>query len=154
MEPSALSGVSSSPTSRGRDVLVVEDEQRIRNMHAVALKEMGFNPTLAASAEAATRALAERSFDILLLDLNLPGMDGIAFLESIRREHRDMQAIILTGFGDLAAARKAIHLDVVEFLTKPCPLGTLERALDRARKRITGLGEGQAPVLPQPAFPF
>ena len=122
----------------GREVLVVEDEQRIRDMLGKALTEMGFRATFTASAEAGAKALAQRPFDILILDLNLPGRGGIDFLESVRRQRNDVQVIILTGFGDLEAARAAIHLDVVEFLTKPCALGSLEVALDRASKRGRG----------------
>jgi DNA-binding NtrC family response regulator len=130
----------------GNDVLVVEDEVRVRNMLASALKEMGFNATFVPTAEAAAKALAQRSFDILILDLNLPGQGGIEFLEHARRQGCDSQAIILTGFGDLDAARKAIHLEVVEFLTKPCSLGALEVALSRARRRRRGqIGEGHGP---------
>src|SRR5207245_10744712 len=51
------------------------------------------------------------------------------------RKEPDVQVIILTGFGDLDAAKRAIHLDVVDFLTKPCALGALEQAIDRARRR-------------------
>src|SRR4051794_1625443 len=104
---------ASSPSlPTGRDVLVVEDELRIRNMLSQALAQMNFHPTLVASAEAATRALAQRAYDILILDLNLPGMGGMEFLQSVRKQHRDIQVIILTGFGDLESAQKAIHLDV------------------------------------------
>jgi DNA-binding NtrC family response regulator len=136
MESASTSASSTLPT--GREVLVVDDEPRIRNMLAQALKQMDFRATLAASAEAASRELAQRTFDILILDLNLPGMDGMEFLTAVRKQHRDIQVIILTGFGDLEAARQAIHLDVVEFLTKPCALGNLEAALDRASKRRKG----------------
>ncbi|MDB5322053.1 MAG: response regulator with CheY-like receiver, AAA-type ATPase, and DNA-binding domain [Phycisphaerales bacterium] len=134
--PSSSSSASTLPT--GREVLVVDDEMRIRNMLSQALKEMGFRATLAPSAEAAARELAQRTFDILILDLNLLGMDGMEFLASVRKQHRDIQVIVLTGFGDLEAAKRAIHLDVVEFLTKPCALGSLEVALDRASKRRKG----------------
>jgi DNA-binding NtrC family response regulator len=142
MEPAE----SSLPT--GREVLVVEDEARVRSMLSQALKDMGFNATLTSCAEAATRALGQKTFDILMLDLNLPGMNGIDFLELIRRQQNHIQVIILTGFGDLEAARKAIHHDVVEFLTKPCALGSLESALDRARKRRKAqiIGAGAAPA--------
>jgi DNA-binding NtrC family response regulator len=135
-----------SPLPSGRNVLVVEDEVRLRTMLSQALKQMGFQATLAPSAEAATRALSQASYDILILDLNLPGMGGMEFLDSLRRQHRDLQVIILTGFGDLDAAKKAIHLDVAGFLTKPCALGELEVALDRAQKRRRGQIVGQAPL--------
>ena len=128
----------SSPSSSGRNVLVVEDEMRLRNMLSQALKEMGFHATLVGSAEAANRLLENQTFDILILDLNLPGASGIELLTQLRKNNSDIQAIIMTGFGDLDAARQAIHLDVVEFLTKPCSLGSLESALDRASKRRKG----------------
>jgi len=144
--------MSSLPT--GREVLIVEDELRLRNMLNQALKEMGFNATLAPTAEAAAKLLAQRTFDIMMLDLNLPGMDGIEFLEGVRERHKDIQVIILTGFGDLEAAKKAIHLDVVEFLTKPCALGKLEQALDRARKRQKSQIVGDSPVVSQAVLQF
>jgi DNA-binding NtrC family response regulator len=71
-----------------------------------------------------------------MLDLNLPGVSGLDVLEKMRQSQRDVAAIILTGFGDLASAKRAIHLDVVEFLTKPAHLGELEVALGRAEQRL------------------
>jgi DNA-binding NtrC family response regulator len=138
----------------GREVIVVEDEIRIRTMLNQALKEMGFQATLVPTAEAAARALAQKTFDIMILDLNLPGMNGIEFLESVRKQQSDIQVIILTGFGDLEAAKKAIHLDVVEFLTKPCALGTLEVALDRARKRRKSQILGDSSTPPETVLQF
>src|SRR3954465_14728935 len=92
----------SKPLPSGNEVVVVEDDPRVRNMLAGALKEMGFAGTFCASAEAANRALGSGgNFDVLILDLNLPGTGGIEFLESVRRQKNDIQAIILTGFGDL-----------------------------------------------------
>jgi DNA-binding NtrC family response regulator len=72
----------------------------------------------------------------MLLDLNLPGMSGMELFGLLRQRWPQTQVVILTGFGDLEAAREAIRLDVVDFLTKPCSLGDLEVALDRARKRL------------------
>jgi len=118
-------------------VLVVEDESRLRDMLVRAITDMGFAASGVASAEAALRAFAERPIDIALLDLNLPGMSGMELLERLRRQHADVQAIVLTGFGDLETARTAMHLDAVDFLTKPCALGDLEVSLDRARSRLS-----------------
>ena len=137
----------------GRDVLIVEDEARVRIMLEQALKTMGYTTTLAGSGEAAVRSLAERAFDIVMLDLNLPGMNGMDLLERARRQHPDLAVIILTGFGDLDSARRAIHLDVVDFLTKPCTLGSLEMALDRASKRRRSkLVDEAASAMPATAF--
>jgi DNA-binding NtrC family response regulator len=115
-----------------------------------AVREMGFNPVAAATAESALREAGHRQFDIAIVDLNLPGMGGLSMLERLRESQPDVQAIVLTGFGDLEAARAAIRLDVVDFLTKPCALGTLEESLDRARRRRFKLADHETPV-PQPA---
>jgi DNA-binding NtrC family response regulator len=133
-------------------VLVVEDDPRVRRMLAQALKEMNFNATFAASAEAALPLVAEHVYDTLIVDLNLPGMGGMDFLERVRRRQNDVPVIILTGFGDLDAARKAIHLDVVEFLTKPCTLGSLETAMSRARQRRKGQIVTEAAASEDPAL--
>lgn len=126
---------SAFPPGEGRQVLLVEDETRLREMLTRAIHEMGFCPTAVALAEPALRLLESRPFDILVVDLNLPGMSGLEFLERVRDRWPATRAVVLTGFGDLDAARQAIRLDVVDFLTKPCPLGELEVALDRARNR-------------------
>ena len=149
-----MDAISPSELPTGRDVLVVEDEVRIRNMLNQALREMGYHATLTSTAEAATKALSQRSFDILILDLNLPGMGGLDFLECTRGRHRETQVIILTGFGDLESAQKAIHLDVVEFLTKPCTLGNLESALERARRRRRGQIVGEPGAHAEPRLQF
>jgi DNA-binding NtrC family response regulator len=153
---SALMESHTSKTSppSGRDVLVIEDEARIRDMLARALKSLEFSATFANSAEAGARAIAAKTYDILILDLNLPGMGGIEFLEMVRRHQCDIQVIILTGFGDLEAAKKAIHLDVVEFLTKPCALGTLEVALARAHQRRKAQFVTEVSASPEPAMQF
>ena len=139
------------PPSEAREVLIVEDELRLREMLHRAVREMGFNPTVAATGEAALREADKRQFDIAIVDLNLPGMGGLTMLERLRDSQPDVQAIVLTGFGDLDAARAAIRLDVVDFLTKPCALGALEESLDRARRRHFKATDPEPPVQPQDA---
>ncbi|HTL28654.1 MAG TPA: response regulator [Tepidisphaeraceae bacterium] len=133
----------------GRRVLLVEDEQRLREMLTRAVREMDFEISATPSAEAALRLLENHCFDIAIVDLNLPGMHGLSFLEMAHKRWPMLQSIILTGFGDLDAARKAIRIDAVDFLTKPAPLGELELALGRARARLLQ----QMPVEPPPPDP-
>jgi DNA-binding NtrC family response regulator len=134
-------------------VLVVEDEMRMRELLVRAIGEWGMVSAGARSAEEALRHLQQSPADILILDLNLPGMDGMELLERVRTSWPNMQVIILTGFGDLAAAKQAIHLDVVEFLTKPCHLGDMEQAIDKARKRLIPQIEPDTPPPPEPQGP-
>lgn len=97
---------------------------------------MGFEATAVGSAEQAVRVLEQKPYPVIVVDLNLPGVGGMELLQSVRTRWPATQAIILTGFGDLTAARQAIHLDVVDFLTKPCALGDLEVAIGRAFRRL------------------
>ena len=117
-------------------VLVVEDESRLRDLLTRALTGWGFQTSVARSGEEASRLAESQPVDIAILDLNLPGKDGLETLRKLRERMPHLQAIVLTGFASIDSAKQAVHLDVVEFLTKPCHLGELEQALDRALRRI------------------
>lgn len=149
----------SSPASRNPQVLVVEDEPRMRDLLTRAISSWGHAASAAATGEEALRIMESRPRQIVILDLNLPAMSGMECFEQIRNRWPQTQVIILTGFGDLESARKAIHLDVVEFLTKPAHLGQLEQAIDRAQRRLEAFKEPpkvlieQAPPPPPPPPP-
>jgi DNA-binding NtrC family response regulator len=117
-------------------ILVVDDENRLRDVLTRAIASWGFQVTGARSAEEALRLMHASRFDVSILDLNLPVMGGIELFEKFRSLYCDHQVIILTGFGNLEAARASIRLDVVDFLEKPCPLGELEKSLHRATQRV------------------
>lgn len=123
-------------------VLVVEDEPRLRELLVRAIPDMGFPVVGARTAEDALRAMTTKPCSIMIADLNLPGMDGLTLIEKVRASWPLTQVIVMTGFGDLESAKRAIRLDVVDFLTKPCHLGELEQSIERARQR-----------LPRPALP-
>src|SRR4051794_27361091 len=78
-------------------VLLVEDEGRLRDMLLRAVSDMGFEAHGVASAEAAIRAMNERPAEIVLLDLNLPGMSGMDLFAAIRKSDPQTQVIVLTG---------------------------------------------------------
>ena len=119
-------------------VLIVEDEPRMREMLMRAVGELGLGVGAARTAEQALRMLDADAppWTILVLDLNLPGADGLQCLQKARSHYPYLQAIVLTGFGDLAAAQRAIRLDVIDFMTKPFVLDDLEAALSRAQERL------------------
>ena len=123
------------------NVLVVDDEPRMRELLLRALPDMGYAPRSARHGQEAMRMLAEQPVDIAILDINLPGMSGIELFAKIRERWPRTAVIVLTGYGDLESAKSAIRLDVVDFLTKPCHLGDLEIALDRARRRFEQVQE-------------
>ena len=119
-------------------ILVVEDVAALRDIWQRALKEMGLFCMCARTGEEALEYMGNIEFGIAMLDLNLPGIQGMELFEKMRALRPDLAVIVVTGFGTLEAAQSAIKLGVVEFLTKPCGLGELEVALDRARRRFIG----------------
>jgi DNA-binding NtrC family response regulator len=135
--PFVAASESPVPVSRAmcRKVLVVEDGRRLREMLVDAIRLMGLEPEGAPTAEVAAEMLQHTVFTTAVLDLNLPHMGGLELAETIRQQWPDVQIIILTAFGNLDAAKRAIRLDVVDFLTKPCGMSDLEIALSRARLR-------------------
>lgn len=123
------------PPDRPR-VLIVDDEPRLRELLLDVVPGMGFVADAVRSAEDASKAMEADPHEIVMLDLQLPLMDGMDFFEILRQRWPETQVIIMTGFGDLDSARRSIHLGVVDFITKPFHLRDIEVALDRARKRI------------------
>jgi DNA-binding NtrC family response regulator len=116
-------------------VLLVDDEPRLRQLLGQSIEQLGFRCQALGSAERAWRQIQDTPPAIAILDLNLPEMDGMTLLEQLHAQYPELPVIILTAFGDLPKAQRAIHLDVVDFLTKPYQLRDLELALDRAFKR-------------------
>ena len=145
--PTRPIAVPPTPAGERLRVLVVEDEPRLRQYLGEAVRQLGLDGEVTATAEAARRYLAGGgTADLLLLDLNLPGEDGLSLLRAIREGGSHVPAIILTGYGTLEAARLAIRLDAVDFLAKPCPLAELEQAVSRAMLRTRLTVERPAPV--------
>lgn len=122
-------------TTPSRRVLVIEDESGQRAMYERALRSMDFNPVCVAGPREARRRLAEEAFPVVILDLYLAGESGMDLFEELREKFPAMSVIVATGYGNLDLARRSIRLDAVDFLSKPVPLGELERALDRAWAR-------------------
>jgi len=118
---------------RGK-ILIVDDEQMMCEMLENDLKRYGFHPTWYISAGKALDALKKESFDVLLTDLNLPGMNGIELCERIVANRPDIPVIVITAFGSMETAIAAIRAGAYDFVTKPIDTGFLAIALDRAVK--------------------
>jgi len=124
-------------------VLIVEDESRLRDVLLSSAEECGFRAKASPSAEDAIALMEQDPCDIIMLDLNLPCMDGLRCFEIVRERWPATSAVILTGFATVEVAQRAIRLDVVELLTKPASLGDIEQALHRAWRRRFEVPEEQ-----------
>lgn len=118
-----------------RRVLVVEDESSQRTMYSRALRSFGYEPTCVATGAEAMAALARAKTGVVLLDLNLGQEHGLDIFEAIRERFPAVSVVIITGHGSFDAVRRAIRLDVVDFLTKPVPIAELEKVVALAWER-------------------
>ena len=106
-------------------VLIIDDEAAIRESLAGILEDEGFAPLSAASAEEGLQVLEEKDVGLVLLDIWMPGMDGIEVMNLIREQFPAMPVVVLTGHRDTETVRKMIGMGVSEYLTKPIHLETL-----------------------------
>jgi len=100
-------------------VLIVDDEEGIRKSLASVLEDEGYAAEAVGSAEAALEKLADRRFDLVMLDIWLPGMDGLAALESIRALAPPPVVIMISGHGTIETAVRSTKLGAFDFIEKP-----------------------------------
>jgi two-component system response regulator AtoC len=115
-------------------VLVVDDQDTIRHFLSKALEDEGHEVLQAASGEQALEFLAGDHPDAAILDLKLPGMSGMDLLEKIKHIDKQTPIVMITAYGEISSAVKAIKMGAFDYLTKPVDIDrlilTLKRALD------------------------
>ena len=103
-----------------KSVLVVDDEKNIRLTFSETLAQMGFDTRTAANGAEALAKLQDADFALALLDLRMPGIDGIEVLRRIREGHPKVRVIMITAHGTIESAVEAMKLGAVDFIQKPC----------------------------------
>ena len=118
-------------------ILVVDDETAERVTLGEVLRLEGYHVSLAASGEQALAMVRqEPPFDLAILDLRLPGMDGLQVLDGIRRTSAETIVILITGYGTLETAVQALRKGAYDFLLKPCPVEEVLAAVRRALSEL------------------
>ncbi|MBI4538262.1 MAG: sigma-54-dependent Fis family transcriptional regulator [Gemmatimonadetes bacterium] len=121
---------------RGR-ILVVEDEVIVRDLLTNVLAEQGYHVDAVETGEAALRALDSQLYDLVLLDLNLPGgMHGLDVLSAAPAVQTDAQFIVMTAFGSVDTAVEAMKLGAFDYINKPFRTEELLLLMDRAREEL------------------
>ncbi len=113
-------------------VLVVDDEEPFRRLLKNELTRKGYSVEVAADGAAALRLLAEAAFDVVLLDVMMPGMDGLSLMKRLREEGGAPPIIVLTGKATVETAVDAMKNGAYDYLTKPYKLEELVIVIDRA----------------------
>jgi DNA-binding NtrC family response regulator len=116
-------------------VLVVDDDAAFRGVLTSELARMDFDVRGAESGEAALECLAAWEPDVVLLDLRLPGIDGLDALKAIRERASRTEVIMLTGHGTIDTALDSVRAGAFDYVAKPCPLDELEVRIRRAMER-------------------
>jgi two-component system response regulator FlrC len=123
------------------NILVVDDERNIRNFLVFALSEEGHTTEEAGDTLSALKLLRERSFDLLITDMRMPGaLNGIDLLRSVKSDQPDVEVILLTAHGTVDTAVEAMKLGAFDYLQKPLSSPTelrmlVSRALEHRRLR-------------------
>ena len=119
-----------------RTILVVDDESEIRDLLTDLLKDAGYKSQHATTGAEAIAAVAKQMPDLVMMDIKLPDQDGLAVLRQLKREHPDLEVIVMTAFGGSSSAIKAMENGAYDYVTKPFEmddlLATLKRVFEHA----------------------
>jgi DNA-binding NtrC family response regulator len=119
-------------------ILVVEDDLAVGKVLAALLAQSGFEALHVPSAEGALRALETAPFDVVISDVRMPGMDGIALLKEIGRRFPDLPVVLLTAHGSVPLAVEAMKAGAADFMLKPFErdeiVFVVKKALERTRR--------------------
>jgi two-component system response regulator HydG len=128
---------ASAPPGNKARLLVVDDQRNMRATTAMLLRGEGFTVEEAGSGEEALALLGQRPYDLLLTDLKMEPMDGIALLKRALESVAGLQVIVMTAYGSIETAVEAIRSGAYDYITKPFKDGELvyrvQKALERAR---------------------
>jgi DNA-binding NtrC family response regulator len=116
-------------------VLFVDDERPLQEFMRTELPRLGHEVNVCADGRSAMKALEKGTFDAAILDLRMPGMNGIEVLEHLKKVSPDTEAVIMTGHASMETAVEAMRLGAADYITKPCKLAELEVMLCKIAER-------------------
>ncbi|HBE67590.1 MAG TPA: transcriptional regulator [Planctomycetaceae bacterium] len=123
----------------GLHILFADDEESLQDLMATELPMMGHRVTVCPDGHAAVREARKTTFDLLLVDLDMPGMHGTEVIRHVREISPETEAIVLTGKESLETAVAAMRYGACDYLTKPCKLRELKELLAEVEQRRTNI---------------
>ena len=118
-------------------VLFIDDEEGIRKVMSITLADAGYEVFTAADGERGIELFREKAPQIVITDIRMPGIDGLEVLKKIKETDSDKEVIVVTAYGEMETAVRALQLDASDFITKPINDEALWVALKRAKERYT-----------------
>ncbi len=127
---------SAPKTGEGLKVLVIDDEKAHAEVVAESLERVGYECVLATSGTAGARLIENDEFDVIVTDLKMADLDGLAILRKARQNLPEAEVVMITGHGDVKTAVEAIKQGAANYLTKPVDLGELRAIVEKASERL------------------
>jgi DNA-binding NtrC family response regulator len=115
---------------RKKPILIVDDEASMRESLRDWFLDLGYQVETACDGEEALKLIGDKNYGLLILDLKLPGQDGIEVLKKARKRHPDLRGIIITAYPSVDTAREAIKQGAIDYLPKPFELSELEKLVE------------------------
>ena len=116
-------------------ILIVDDEDSIRDILCRKLESLGYDCVIAADGKEALWKTFMQDFDLVLMDIKMPGMSGMEVLPKLVTDHPDTSVVMLTALSDVGTAVEAMKLGAYDYLTKPFNLDDLIMRVDRSLER-------------------
>lgn len=126
------------------NVLIVDDDETVRRSYSAILAGSRCDAQMAPDGDQALRAMEQQPYDVVLLDLRMPGLDGMSVLKSLKEKWPDSEVIVITGYPSVETAKEAVRLGAYDYLAKPvgpedvigATLGALLRKRYALRQRM------------------
>ncbi len=117
-------------------VLIIDDEEMHAEAVAESLERVGYECVIATSGPAGAAKIQQEDFDVILTDLRMEDMDGLALLRRAKEDQPQAEVVLITGHGDVKTAVEAIKEGASNYLTKPVDMGELRAIVDKAAQRL------------------
>jgi DNA-binding NtrC family response regulator len=132
MATSAVSAATGDSRSKKLHVLIADDEMYVRDVCKDVVHTSGMRAVTAATAEEAVHLLSQNDFDLLITDIRMPDMGGMALIKQCRQLQPHIGIIIITGYGTINSAVEAVRSGAIDFITKPFVIDDLVQRLRNA----------------------
>lgn len=116
-------------------ILLVDDEVAFANNLLKLLSKRGYDAVVVYNGADAVNMVGEKEFDVIILDMKMPGMDGIATLKEIKKKVPLVEVVILTGHGSIESGIEGMQLGAFDFLMKPVSIDDLQEKVSEAYRR-------------------
>ena len=105
--------------SNRSSVLIVDDEEVVRHAHLRSLENTGCEARVAEDGNEAIRVMEQNPADVILLDIRMPGLNGMDVLKTIKQRWPDSEVVVITGYPTIESAKEAVRLGACDYIAKP-----------------------------------